>query len=299
MGERDVLYKTLEEVSYLSIRAESLKEISRIVGVPYDKLAKIVRRGIRSGLLQEYYHAGIHKPGRIEFHVIGMSQKIPQRLCLSGLQPKIVYSSFTSKPVLLVYKVAGEVGESRYEYICKSLFRGLIRDVIIPVEKNGSLEFIRFDEIVGENSPINLDFIDEITLLTIFKSYNPPSNPLGLAELYRLVGLGVSYGSFINHYYRHIRGKLVKRRLVLRREGSYAILIASSPNISVLRDLINELVKIRVVTGVDQLNLVDYSPVIAVAHVWVNPQHLYSINVNHDVFNFASYEFYLVRPQGG
>ncbi|MCI4462256.1 MAG: hypothetical protein JHC12_04820 [Thermogladius sp.] len=299
MSEGDVLYKTLEEVSSLSIRAESLKEISRLIGIPYDRLAKIVRRGIRSGLLHEYYHAGIHKLGKIEFHVIGMSQKIPQRLCLAGLQPKIVYPSFTSRPVLLVYKEAGEFAESRYGYICKSLFRGLIRDVIIPVEKNGSVEFVRFDEIVGGDSPVDLDFIDEVTLLTIFKSYNPPSNPLGLAELYRLVGLGVSYGSFINHYYRHIHGKLVKRRLVLRREGSYAILIASSPNMSVLRDLFNELVKIRVVTGVDQLNVVDYSPVIAVAHVWVNPQHLYSMNVNHDVFNFTSYEIYLVRPQGG
>ncbi len=296
MAGPDDIVGILREVSSASLRYRSLKEISAEISVPYEKLTRLVRRGFKLGLLREYYHVALHKIGFLDFAVISVSQKIPPKFCLGGVKPDVTYYSFTSRPTVLAYgRGLGERLESGVRYVCKPVINGRVRDVLVPVEDGDKIELLRLDEVAeGEPAP-ELDKVDEVTLLTLFRHYNPPFKPLTLAELYGFVGLGVTFSSFLNHYYRHVDGRLTKKRLVFRQGGSYAIMVSSAPNLSTLRELLNELAKINVVTGVDQVNVIEGSPLISVSHVWVSPQHLYAADVGHDVFNFTSYEIYLIR----
>ncbi|WP_440059862.1 hypothetical protein ACSU1N_01480 [Thermogladius sp. 4427co] len=290
--------RIVETLSNISVELRNIREACNRLGIPYHRLARIINHAMEQGVLYEYYNTGLHRIKQVEFYIVTMSQKTLPKLCLNTLGPSIVYYSFTSRPLFLVYVFNKSIGEGLVldgfrKRVCKTLLQGTVKNVLVPLKKNGFLELVEFDSLVEGNSVI--DPVDEAILYTIFRQYNPATKSLKTRELYEYTGLGISYPSFLNHYYRHVRNKLIRKRLVFKQSGSYAIMIVSGPNIPVLRDLLTELLNLKILTSIDQVNLLESSPTIAVVHAWVNPFNLYSTHIYHEIYNFTSYEIFLVQ----
>ncbi|MEM1628427.1 MAG: helix-turn-helix domain-containing protein [Desulfurococcaceae archaeon] len=290
----DTIYKLIAMFNL----GHNLMEISEALGYSVSNISRILNRLVEKGIVSKYLSIFIDRlrpPPTVL--VVEYRQKCPEKCVHSGLRRIITYFSFAGRPVEIHYineeLKADDIDSNVNTSICRILFYGKVLDVLIPFERieEKGIELYKTVNIPGLDK---LDEIDELILIDMFRLFNPCT--LGnwkVNDLLSILSKRLGISNLHHHYYRHIH-KLLHRRLVLRGGGEYVILFTINPGISGLEKLLNELIHSGILIGIDQVNLINRSPCIALVHGWGNLSYLYDPIYMHRYVEDSSYIFYPV-----
>lgn len=275
---------------------ERLIDISRQLGITPSTLSRRVRELFYKGIIREYYNIALEKllaPSWV--CVIKAKQRISFEKCFSSkIVPDVIFWSPYPRPTYILYFLSRRDDPIDYKTItplCELTVHGRIVRTIVPEEKpiSGTIE------IAGDKQfrKVN-DDIDETILKFMFRYINPPR--VGNIKLHKKI-LELSYmfplASIKYHYYNHIYGKAVIKRMIYRPFGRYAVMFVVSDGAEVLYGLIRELSMNGLLVGVDQIFILSTIPVVAILHVWINEDKAWDPDNYH---RFLGHIYYEIMP---
>ena len=287
---------------YADLRNSGLRniDIAKKLSVSNPTLSRMVSRWFSEGVLYSYYNISLEhltKPAHV--YVFTVDQRIDLKDLRIIRHSTVSYYSPLPRPTYICYCIA--CNEPVYDDrlfmndMFSEMISGIVKKTLFPVEHytRRSIDFI------GSSKPVKVDDYDEYIVRVLFKLSNPPlTGQDELRLIHHVITRYMSFTTFKNHYYRHVFNKLVRRRIVFRgfENSVYAIMLIYSNSLNNAEKLLRELYIRGILNGVDQVNVVEVDPTIALAHVWVNEDYLWNENISHEYIGYTKYDIYFVKP---
>ncbi len=295
------LYADLRNYGY------SNREIAMEIGIPQSTLSKKISTWFRNGLLLDYYNVYLDKlMYPIEVCILVFNQRISIESVIYKKHPLTVYFSPIPKPTYFIYRriyfedhyMNYSFYKNNYKDVYRVILCSVVEKTLIPREEyvNSKIE-LNYNDDSCINSSYIIDEYDQYLAETLFKYYNPPISVKGSVVISKELTSMMRDSLYRNHYYRHLRNKLVKKRIIVRdlTKLEYSILLVYTNSLSKLIDIIYTLHNREIIGGVDQVNFISTEPVIALIHSWINRDKYWRHEVNHEYFSETRYDIYLIK----
>ncbi len=297
--------------SLLSSMGFSQKEVSSLLGLPQSLLSRKIRRLNEHGYVLEYYNVFLDKlvyPTWIYF--IESTQRTPLSKCFMDKNfyaPDLLFFSPICRSTYIAYYISRKYKDSEessgpirldsIDYTKCRIHYDYIKETIIPIEDFIDKRIYVLNGIRSSNFNVTADVYDDYIARLFFILTNPPMKYYGLMKLVERITINTfALDVFKNHYYSHVREKIVfKRYLYRKKPREYAILRIISTSFTLVEELLNEMFANQLIIGIDQIFVLSYQPVSLVIHCWVDPEKIWDNSIVLEEFSNTYYYIYLVR----
>jgi len=282
---------------------EKIADVVKEMNIPRSTLYNYIRRMILKGYYIKYYSAYLHRISEpLIASIITLNQRIYATSFLKKLKPVTIYYTPYPKPTYIIYSDMDCDGleqilySSRYADILEIKVCSIIEESLIIREVYSKRSVIlQRDQSVYEKTQ---DYIDDFITKIFFKLFNPPLNIDEKRMIIKNIARrNIGVNVFRNHFYRHVYNKTVFKRYIYRdiNRYRYAVMFIQSSNLNVVEQLLNRLIDLKILGGVDHANVLSFDPFTAVFHIWVDDDSLWDDSVIHEYFNLVKYDFYIVK----
>jgi len=274
------------------------RDIALKLGVSPSSLSRRINRLFEQGLLHQYYNVLLDKlRSPTWIYVFRMYQRTGFEKCISAPTPSVAYYSPIPSPTYILYYIGyptQPIDENALNNeVCRMEISGVVEKVHIPYE-NYTLKNIELRDPVDD--AYRVDDYDETISRYMFWYMNPPEP--GRYVFNYLSSMLSEYStpsSFKNHFYRHVLGKIVYKRLIYREPSTYSIIISYAESKNFLYKLVKKLYSNNILVGVDQVNVVSTEPYVVLIHGWVNVENMWETGNVHEYLKYMTYNIYIVK----
>ena len=297
--------------SLLSSMGFSQKEVSSLLGLSQSFLSRKIRRLNEYGYVLEYYNVFLDKlvyPTWIYF--IESTQRMPLSKCFidkNFYAPDLLFFSPINRSTYIAYYISRKHKDSEessgplkldsIDYTKCRIHYDYVKETIIPIEDFVDEKIYILNGIRSSNFNVTVDVYDDYIARLFFILTNPPIKYYGLMKLVKRMTINTfALDVFKNHYYSHVREKIVfKRYLYRKKPREYVILRIISTSFNLVEELLNEMFANQLIIGIDQIFVLSYQPVSLVIHCWVDPEKIWDDSIVLEEFSNTYYYIYLVR----
>jgi len=282
---------------------EKIADVVKELNIPRSTLYNYIRRMIMKGYYTRYYTVYLHRLSEpLTTSIIILSQRVYASSLLRKLKPVTIYYSPYPKPTYIIYsdmdcdELEQVLYSSRYADILEIRVCSFIEESLV-IREVYSKQSVVLQRDQGVYEKVQ-DYIDDYIAKIFFKLYNPPLNiyekTAAIKDIARkYIGINV----FRNHFYRHVYNKVVFKRYIYRDTSryNYTVMYLQCSSLNLAEQLLNKLFNMGILGGIDQANVLSFDPFTAVLHIWIDEENLWDVNMTHEYFNIAKYDFYIVK----
>lgn len=300
IDERIFIHKYLELLDY----GLKDKDIAYKMGFSPSSLSRRLNRLYDRGLLRIYFNVFLDRlRSKTWVYMVSFNQRISVDKCMENIRvyrPTTVYYSPIPRPTYILYYVA--VGREPLreddldrEY-CDIELSGPIENVAQPIEKPGRRDvYFKYSHDIFTTNNIVVDDIDEYISKIFYKVFNPPM--IGrriLSVLTEKITHYIPPNVFRYHYYSHLYGKVIRKRIIFREPSIYSLVILHTTSLEKLEKILSILYEKNILNGIDQVNILSEEPITALVHCWIREDNIWSHNIIHKNISDTRYDVYPV-----
>lgn len=260
----------------------------------YQRLARLIRRLLRKEIITRHYVLPIEEIIDPCSVVVIQKNQLTGVPCL-GKNIRVIakFESFAGSPIE-VYYVHGDCNEI-YEHLdprgCVIELCSKLSKTMIPIHGEN-----KYTIYIHESKTTRrvFDDIDRRIAIGLFRLSNPPLlNLKGESEILTSIARELKPQSIRYHYYSHVY-RHITLNYVYKGGGDYLLIAAWTPDLTLLRKLLETLVASELMTSYWQIHVLTEIPLITIIHGWGFYERFLARTNNHSYIENSSYSIYPV-----